>query len=177
MEARVYLCHDELRNRQQLIANMKEKKDNPLEKEEENKNDDELIAQQKLLQKEYMTMEKDMQQMILEWESGKNALENLLSPSNTELNEKKQNEEALPSPLPSPTLNDQTNSLDKQAPPYLITADEHSELFQLPLPAKASVFETIADVLEKNNNQLPIKKSRAERIEEMKRKREKEVII
>ncbi|CAO3634875.1 unnamed protein product [Cunninghamella echinulata] len=177
MEARVYLCHDELRNRQQLIANMKEKKEHPveIEKEEENNNDDELMIQQKLLKKEYMTMEKDMQQMILEWESGKNALDSLLSPSITTLNEKKQNEEALPSPLPSPTLNDQTNSLDKQTPPYLITADEHSELFQLPLPAKASVFETIADVLEKNNHQLPIKKSRAERIEEMKRKREKEV--
>ncbi|CAO3632851.1 unnamed protein product [Cunninghamella blakesleeana] len=182
MEARLYLCHDELRNRQKLLSNKENHQQeennnghNNLVAEIDNNNNNntdgnELKLQQELLKKEYLTMEKDLQQMVLEWESGKTALDHLFSSIDNQEQLQQQNE-ALPSPLPSPTM--EGDSLDKQ-PPYLLTADETSELFNLPLPAKASVFEAIADVLEKKNTPI-VKKSRAERIEEMKKKREQEL--
>lgn len=46
----------------------------------------------------------------------------------------------------------------------------------LPLPARASVFEAVSDVIEKNASGRS-KKSRAERIAEMKAKREEEVRV
>ncbi|KAG0182272.1 hypothetical protein DFQ28_007233 [Apophysomyces sp. BC1034] len=120
-------------------------------------------ARQRLKQ-EYDSIQQDLSQMASEWESGRAALINFLEPPPTPITPK---EDVLPSPLPSPTI-------DAGQDQKLLNAEESVELFDLPLPAKASVFEAIADIVERGTLERP-KKSRAERIAEMKAKREEEV--
>jgi hypothetical protein len=163
MEARVHLCNEELQQRQRLVSKMTTDSDQHME----------LEQQQQILKKEYMAMEKDIQQLVVEWEAGRTALDLLMAPKPPALDA---NEQPLaPSPLLSPETPTPTNQEGDQ-PPFVVTSDESSELFDLPLPSKASVYESVAEFLE---NASPVsrqpKKSRLERIAEMKQKREHDV--
>ncbi|KAF7732903.1 hypothetical protein EC973_000179 [Apophysomyces ossiformis] len=115
------------------------------------------------LKQEYDSIQQDLSQMASEWEAGRAALTNFLEPAPTPIPPK---EDVLPSPLPSPTL-------DAEQHQKVIDADESLDPFDLPLPAKASVFEAISDVVERNTTERS-RRSRAERIAEMKAKREEE---
>ncbi|KAI8082837.1 Mysoin-binding motif of peroxisomes-domain-containing protein [Halteromyces radiatus] len=166
MEARIYLCNDELEKRQRLISKT-------------NDNDSsEIYHQDWSLQKEYMALEKDIQQLVVEWETGRNALHDLMAPPPvTIIDSQTHTNETLPSPLPSPTMTPTDNTgHDDPSLVYIINSDESSDIFHLPLPSKASVYETTEDDTGDSNTTTigSIKKSRAERIAEMKQKREQE---
>ena len=125
------------------------------------------------LKKEYLSIQQDFSQMVVEWEAGREALLGFLeppeldpSPSSSASSQKENN---LLSPLPSPSLEAQQGESQK-----LFDSEENGGVFDLPLPARASVFEAVADTIERNATRRPTK-SRAERIAEMRAKREKEV--
>ncbi|KAI8340693.1 Mysoin-binding motif of peroxisomes-domain-containing protein [Chlamydoabsidia padenii] len=159
MEARVYLCHDELQRRQRILLSTKT-----------HRSDKDYIMEleQQTLKKEYMAMEKDIQQLVNEWETGRNALNALMTPPMIDTTDI--------IPLPSPTMTPTTTHTDDDDPPFVVTSDESSDLFHLPLPSKASVYESLP--CQDDNSQQPVsndkKKSRSERIAEMKLKRELE---
>ncbi|ORX62073.1 hypothetical protein DM01DRAFT_1331539 [Hesseltinella vesiculosa] len=146
MGARIYLCNDEFRKQ----------------------NDPDRDRDQ--LRRDYMALERDMQQLINEWEAGRQALELMLSPpapSTSTSSSTPSAQDTLPSPIFSPAL-----PCDASVP----TSDESLDLASLPMPSKASVFESISDILDGLPSTLPAtpKKSRAQRIQEMKSKREHE---
>ncbi|CAO3576427.1 unnamed protein product [Absidia cylindrospora] len=162
-EARVYLCNDELQRRQRLLSST---------------NDDHqslalLEQQQQALKKEYLAMEKDIQQLATEWEAGRHALDTLLAPTPIV---KSNPLETPPSPLPSPTMTPTT--VDQEMPRFscVVTSDESPERFHSPIPSKASVYESLDDNSTMTTTILgqPKKKSRRERINEMKQHREQE---
>ncbi|KAI8071716.1 Mysoin-binding motif of peroxisomes-domain-containing protein [Gongronella butleri] len=163
MGARIYLCNDECRRR---VVH---------EPSSGSADDTDATLDRDRLRKEYLALERDMQQIINEWEAGRHALEELLAPppsasssSSTPLSGEE--DETLPSPVPSPTI-----TPEGTAPAFVVNSDETPELSSLPLPAKASIFESIADILDDHAPISPTpKKSRAERIQEMKIKREQE---
>lgn len=123
------------------------------------------------LKREYMSIEQDFNQMIVEWEAGRDALTTFLDPPDLD-----------PSPsssISSPTTSqkeedDDISSTTCSANPQKVVDSEDNGLLELPLPARASVFEAVAETIERNTTERP-KKSRAERIAEMKAKREQEV--
>ncbi|KAI8143223.1 Mysoin-binding motif of peroxisomes-domain-containing protein [Fennellomyces sp. T-0311] len=154
LEAKFYLCNDDIR---QLTSG-----DNV-----ENETSVEDLRDR--LKREYMSIQQDFSQMVVEWEAGREALLGFLdppeldpSPSSSASSHKEGTN--LPSPLPSPSLEAQEKPFDS----------EDNGLFDLPLPARASVFEAVADAVERNAGNRSTK-SRAERIAEMRAKREQEV--
>ncbi|KAI8336097.1 Mysoin-binding motif of peroxisomes-domain-containing protein [Chlamydoabsidia padenii] len=162
MEARVHLCNDELQQRQRLLSKATAHEDHSLE----------LEQQHQLLKKEYMTMEREIQQLVMEWEAGKTALDSLMAPSKIDTCS---DQPSPASPLVSPTT--PTNS-DDDPSPFVVTCDDSSELFDLPLPSKASVYASVADVLESPTSTIgQNRKSRSERIAEMRQKREQEAKV
>lgn len=168
MEARVHLCNEELQQRQRLVSkttNVTTDNDHHIE----------LDQQQKILEKEYMAMEKDIHQLVVEWEAGRTALDLLLAPKSPALDTIDTDQQLASPPVQSPETPTPTHQEGDQ-PSFVVTSDESSELFDLPLPSKASVYESVAEVLESASpvSRQP-KKSRLERIAEMKQKREQDV--
>ncbi|CAO3576811.1 unnamed protein product [Absidia cylindrospora] len=162
MEARVYLCNDELQKRQRALS-----------KSPNSQTAEEMALEQQQLKMEYMAMEKDIQQLAMEWESGKTALDSLLTPALPVIN----TNDMSPAPLPTPSM---TPTADHDHHPFIVVnAYEASELLDLPLASKPSIYESLDDDLLDNaatngaSADQP-KKSRMERIAEMKQKREQE---
>jgi hypothetical protein len=117
------------------------------------------------LLKEYLSVQKAFEDMLVEWELGKSILENYLKPS------------TLPnSPVQSPKMKqqDESNIEETEGKGLLLDSEDVSDILNLPMPAKASVFEAISGVVEKNAKEKS-KMSRQERIDQMKKKRVKEV--
>lgn len=134
MEARVYLCHDELQRRQRTLASTRTSRNNA--------DRDLLEQQQQSLKREYMAMQSDIQQLADEWESGRNALETLLTPTPPPMIDTlTSTTDIIPSPLPSPTMTPTTIDHAKEdRPPFILTTDESADLY--PLPSKAFVYES-----------------------------------
>ncbi|ORY95755.1 Mysoin-binding motif of peroxisomes-domain-containing protein [Syncephalastrum racemosum] len=151
VEAKLYICNEDVR---QLVT-------------------EDSHELRERLRKEYTSIEQDFSQLVVEWEAGRDALSTVLdppelgpSPSSSTSTPTTPPHKDFPSPLASPnTIADDRKVYDAE--------DDHA-LMDLPLPARASVFEAVSDVIEKNANGRS-KKSRAERIAEMKAKREEEV--
>lgn len=175
MEARVYLCNDELQKRQRILTSSSSKQTPTNQKDTNNML--ELEQQQQALKMEYMAMEKDIQQLAIEWASGKSALESLLVPPSDLVPPPVINTNDIsPAPLPTPTMTPTADRSDDH--PFVVHSYEASELLDLPLASKPSVYESVDDDSVDNatttNGDQP-KKSRMERIAEMKQKREQEV--
>ncbi|KAG1100540.1 hypothetical protein G6F42_017647 [Rhizopus arrhizus] len=105
--------------------------------------------------------------MASEWENGRVVLESYLAPT-----------DVLPSsPIASPTLNaaavEEESMEESEGKGIILDAEDVADILNLPLASKASVFEAIAGVVEKNGKEKA-KKTRQERIEEMKLKRAKQ---
>ncbi|ORZ11885.1 Mysoin-binding motif of peroxisomes-domain-containing protein [Absidia repens] len=176
MEARVYLCNDELQKRQRALSSSSSKSPNNQTAEDKDIMK-ELEQQQQSLKLEYMAMEKDIQQLAIEWESGKTALDSLLTPPPPSQAPVINTDDMSPAPLPTPSMTP-TADHDDHHPFIVVNSYEASELLDLPLASKASVYESVDDELLDNaatnvNADQP-KKSRMERIAEMKQKREQE---
>ncbi|SAM05578.1 hypothetical protein [Absidia glauca] len=150
MEARVYLCHDELQRRQRILASTRTHRNNA---------DKSLLEQQQQsLKREYMAMQNDIQQLVNEWDTGRHALETLLTPTPPPMIDTlTSTTEIIPSPLPSPTMTP-IDHVKEDRPPFVLTTDESSDLYTL--PSKAFVYdstmhnsrsERITDLREKAN--------------------------
>ncbi|OAD77636.1 hypothetical protein PHYBLDRAFT_179942 [Phycomyces blakesleeanus NRRL 1555(-)] len=148
-EAKIYLCHDDIRHISAGSAT-----------------DDELKNH---LLREYQSLQTDMSNIAIEWQMGRDALQQFLEPSNL----------ATPvhSPVQTPVKEEDEEdimmmmtprSLDKD----LVTSEDVSDVGHLPLPSKAELFEATADVVEPNTTAERSRKSRQERIADMKLKRE-----
>ncbi|KAL0090766.1 Mysoin-binding motif of peroxisomes-domain-containing protein [Phycomyces blakesleeanus] len=146
-EAKIYLCHDDIRHIRSAT-------------------DDELKNH---LLREYQSLQTDMSNIAIEWQMGRDALQQFLEPSNL----------ATPvhSPVQTPVKEEDEEdimmmmtprSLDKD----LVTSEDVSDVGHLPLPSKAELFEATADVVEPNTTAERSRKSRQERIADMKLKRE-----
>lgn len=116
-----------------------------------------------------MSVQRGFESMASEWENGRVVLESYLTPTD------------LPSsPIASPTLNavaaiaEEQPIEESEGKGILLDAEDVADILNLPSASKASVFEAIAGVVEKNGKEKS-KKTRQERIEEMKLKRSKQV--
>lgn len=128
------------------------------------------------LKRDYMSIQQDFNQMVVEWEAGRDALLSFLEPP--ELDPSPSSSTSTPvtphkdrddtSLLPSPATDGQEN--------HQVYDAEDSAVFDLPLPAKASVFEAVAEVVERHEPGRS-KMSRAERIAKMKAEREEQVSL
>lgn len=144
LEAKVYLCNESVR---QLSP----------ESAEETK--------EKLLS-DYLSVQKVFQNMLLEWENGKEALQSYLElPSATVAKEETKAVE-------SAQIEKEEIQDESEGKGIILDSEDVADI--LNLPSKASVYEAIAGVVEKNGKERP-KKSRDERIQEMKLKRAQEV--
>lgn len=112
-----------------------------------------------------MTVQQGIESLLLEWESGKLILESYLDPPTTSTVQSEQEQ---------PNVSDTTLIEETEGKGIVLNADDVADILNLPLASKASVFEAIAGVVEKNGKEKP-KKTRQERIEEMKLKRAEEV--
>jgi hypothetical protein len=109
-----------------------------------------------------MSVQKGFENMAADWESGRVVLDSFLQLD-------------LPSsPIPSPKLEPQQPIEESEGKGMILDSEDVADILNLPLASKASVFEAIAGVVEKNGKEKS-KKTRQERIEEMRIKRSKEV--
>lgn len=119
------------------------------------------------LRNEYMSVQKGFEIMAAEWESGRMVLDSFLEPPLD-----------LPSsPVASPKLEPQQAEQsieDSEGKGMILDSEDVADILNLPTASKASVFEAIAGVVEKNGKERS-KKTRQERIQEMRIKRSKEV--
>ncbi|KAI8993461.1 Mysoin-binding motif of peroxisomes-domain-containing protein [Pilobolus umbonatus] len=144
MEAKIYLCSEDVRQLNSEPASSGE-------------------IRQKLLN-EYLSVQKGFENMSLEWENGREVLKSFLDPP-----------VSLPSsPIQSPIEKHEELSMDEtEGKGIILDSEDVADILNLPQAAKASVYEAVAGVVEKNSKDRA-KKSRKERIEEMKRQRAKE---
>ncbi|KAI8638721.1 Mysoin-binding motif of peroxisomes-domain-containing protein [Parasitella parasitica] len=147
MEAKIYLCNEDVQH-----LNSESSSDEAREK----------------LRHEYMSVQRGFENMVSEWEDGRVVLESFLAPAD------------LPcSPIASPTLNatasasEEPSVEESEGKGIILDAEDVADILNLPLASKASVFEAIAGVVEKNGKEKS-KKTRQERIEEMKLQRSKQ---
>ncbi|KAI8083848.1 Mysoin-binding motif of peroxisomes-domain-containing protein [Thamnidium elegans] len=144
MEAKIYLCSEDVR---QL---------NSPESTEQIKD--------KLLN-EYMSVQKGFENMIQEWELGKAVLESFLEPSSSSsISEQKK---------PAEQEQEHEHQDETEGKGMILDSEDVADILNLPLASKASVFEAIAGVVEKNGREKS-KMTRKERIEEMRMKRTKQ---
>ena len=122
------------------------------------------------LKREYMSIEQDFNQMVIDWEAGRDALVNFLDPPDLDPSPSS----SISSPTPSQKEDDASSVTSPSTNPQKVVDSEDNGLLELPLPARASVFEAVAETIERNTTERP-KKSRAQRIADMKAKREQEV--
>lgn len=116
-----------------------------------------------------MSVQRGFESIASEWENGRAVLESYLTPTD------------LPSsPIASPIFNavsaaDEEQSIEEsEGKGIILDAEDVADILNLPSASRASVFEAIAGVVEKNGKEK-FKKTRQERIEEMKLKRSKQV--
>ncbi|KAI9480815.1 MAG: Mysoin-binding motif of peroxisomes-domain-containing protein [Benjaminiella poitrasii] len=144
MEAKVYLCNENVR---QLNS----------ESSLGNKTKDKLYH-------EYISIQKEFEYVTSEWESGRIILDSFLSPAVT----------ATTVSVTETDIENQKELLEEsEGKGMLLHAEDVADILNLPLASKASVYEAVAGVVEKNGKERT-KKSRQERIEEMRLKRAKE---
>lgn len=145
MEAKIYLCSEDVR---QLNSSSTEQ------------------VREKLLN-EYMSVQKGFENMIQEWEHGKVVLESFLNPAVTNNKAQKENLSEL-------EPNQEQEEEETEGKGMILDSEDVADILNLPLASKASVYEAIAGVVEKNGREKS-KMTRKERIEEMRVKRTKEV--
>lgn len=112
---------------------------------------------------EYMSVQKGFENMASEWEIGRAVLESFLNPPST----------TEPEQQVTP-LTEQEIEEESEGKGIVLDSEDVADILNLPLASKASVFEAIAGVVEKNGREKS-KMTRRERIEEMRLKRTKEV--
>ncbi|KAI9277489.1 Mysoin-binding motif of peroxisomes-domain-containing protein [Sporodiniella umbellata] len=143
LEANIYLCNECVQQ---------------LDPEESIENKEKILS-------DYLTAQKGFEKMLLEWENGKVALESYLELSPTTSPIKQEPRDSLH------TLKDDEPQAESEGKGMFLDSEDVADI--LNLPSKASVYEAIAGVVERNGKER-IKKSRNERIEEMKIKRAQE---
>ncbi|KAG1293097.1 hypothetical protein G6F66_006390 [Rhizopus arrhizus] len=142
IEAKIYLCNEGVRQ---------------LNSESTQETKEKLMS-------DYMTVQKGFENMLLEWENGKEALQSYLElPSEIATREKVV--------AAAPAVEEQDIQEETEGKGIILDSEDVADI--LNLPSKASVYEAIAGVVEKNGKERP-KKSRNERIEEMKVRRAQE---
>jgi hypothetical protein len=117
---------------------------------------------------EYMSVQKGFEHMALDWENGKMVLDSFLQPT-PPLSEEEE------SPKKVVELVEETIDTS-EGKGMILDSEDVADILNLPLPSKASVFEAIAGVVEKNGREKS-KMTRKERIEEMRIKRSKDVSL
>lgn len=168
VEAKFYLCNDDIRQLTQqgkipyifFLLNTNESIGDSTSLEE----------LRERLKREYLSIEQDFNQMVVEWEAGRDALVNFLDPPDLDPSPSS----SISSPTASQKEDDSSPVTSPSTNPQKVVDSEDNGLLELPLPARASVFEAVAETIERNTIERP-KKSRAQRIAEMKAKREQEV--
>lgn len=121
-----------------------------------------METREKLLN-EYMSVQKGFENMASEWEIGRLVLESFLNPPSNE----PEQEKVTP-------MTEQEIEQESEGKGIVLDSEDVADILNLPLASKASVFEAIAGVVEKNGREKS-KMTRKERIEEMRLKRTKEV--
>lgn len=119
---------------------------------------------------EYMSVQRGFESMAAEWENGKIVLESFLEPTPPH-GEENQFKTQEPTPPPETTI---TEGDETEGKGLILDSEDVADILNLPLASKASVYEAIAGVVEKNGREKS-KLSRKERIEEMRQKRAQEV--
>lgn len=170
MEAKIYLCSEDVRqlNSGKIIHSFHSPKphiktlffflldSSPKELREK-------------LVNEYMSVQRGFESMAAEWENGKIVLESFLEPPTPEDKSQFKAEEPTPPPETAEEEEDETEGKG-----LILDSEDVADILNLPLASKASVYEAIAGVVEKNGREKS-KLSRKERIEEMRQKRAQEV--
>ncbi|KAI8979615.1 Mysoin-binding motif of peroxisomes-domain-containing protein [Mycotypha africana] len=146
MEAKLYLCNDNVR---QLSSD-------PSNDEWKEK-----------LRHDYLSIQQEFQMMTAEWDLGKDTLETFLNPPDTASLAPTEEEKVPPKATTEASLE------ETEGKGMILDAEDVADILNLPPVAKASVFEAIAGVVEKNGKERS-KKTRQERIEEMRMRRAKE---
>lgn len=162
MEAKIYLCSEDVRqlnsSGKQFFFFMRIDSITHMEIIEST-----METREKLLN-EYMSVQKGFENMASEWEIGRAVLESFLNPPSVSTKEEEEEEEEV-SPL--------TEEEESEGKGIVLDSEDVADILNLPLASKASVFEAIAGVVEKNGREKS-KMTRKERIEEMRLKRTKE---
>ena len=163
MEAKIYLCSEDVRQ-----LNSGTKKTASLSRNQLTMSlapSDQISTKERLLN-EYSSVQKGLEEMVLEWQSGKEMLEAFLNPPTLE-----QQNTLTEEPEP---IEPSTPIEESEGKGMLLDSEDVADILNLPVASKASVFEAIAGVVEKNGKERSVK-TRQERIEEMKQRRIKEV--
>lgn len=113
---------------------------------------------------DYLTAQKGFENMLLEWENGKDALQSYLNlPPETTTKEATKASQQM--------VEEQELQAESEGKGMILDSEDVADI--LNMPSRASVYEAIAGVVERNGRERP-KKSRHERIEEMKIRRAQE---
>lgn len=107
--------------------------------------------------------------MATEWENGKIVLESFLEPTVESQSGPKEPVSLLPE-----TEGEVEGEDLSEGKGLILDSEDVADILNLPLASKASVYEAIAGVVEKNGREKS-KLTRKERIEEMRQKRTQEV--
>ncbi|KAI8364519.1 Mysoin-binding motif of peroxisomes-domain-containing protein [Choanephora cucurbitarum] len=162
MEAKIYLCSEDVRQ-----LNSGTKKTASLSRNQLTMSlapSDQISTKERLLN-EYSSVQKGLEEMVLEWQSGKEMLEAFLNPPTLE-----QQNTLTEEPEP---IEPSTPIEESEGKGMLLDSEDVADILNLPVASKASVFEAIAGIVEKNGKERSVK-TRQERIEEMKQRRIKE---
>lgn len=126
------------------------------------------------LKQEYMSLEQDLTQMILDWQTGRDALQGLLEPFSCDA----ESSSCSSSPMmpTSPIIKEHPHSLpsvSKGQQSSMLDDGNDAQEFS----TKASTaFRAAANVVERNTTERAPRKNRAERASEMMAQRVKEVM-
>ncbi|CAO3673458.1 unnamed protein product [Rhizopus stolonifer] len=122
-----------------------------------------LESKEKIMS-DYLTAQKGFENMLLEWENGKDALQSYLNlPPETTTKEATKASQQM--------VEEQELQAESEGKGMILDSEDVADI--LNMPSRASVYEAIAGVVERNGRERP-KKSRHERIEEMKIRRAQE---
>ncbi|KAI7904984.1 Mysoin-binding motif of peroxisomes-domain-containing protein [Cokeromyces recurvatus] len=116
---------------------------------------------------EYMSIQKEFEFVTSEWESGRIILESFLSPT------KKVDTTTIDTQREQGEEEEEDKEETKEGKGIVLDAEDVADILNLPLASKASVYEAVAGVVEKNGKEKS-KKKREERIEEMRLRRARE---
>lgn len=124
------------------------------------------------LKQEYMSLEQDLMQMVVDWQTGRDALMGLLEPSSCDADSSSTS--SSPMMPTTPIVKEHPHSLTSVSKGQSSMLDDdgnHAQEFS----SKTSAFRAAANVVERNTTERAPRMNRAERASEMMAQRVKEV--
>lgn len=124
------------------------------------------------LKQEYMSLEQDLMQMVVDWQTGRDALLGLLEPSSCDA----ESSSSASSPMmpTTPIIKEHPHSVlpsVAKGPSSMLDDSNNAQEFS----TKTSAFRAAANVVERNTTERAPRINRAERASEMMAQRVKEV--